>query len=140
MVGVGSAFYHSNGSKLDGFLADSSSMTSVDHIRHIFVGLRGLLHHKLGRGHPDADALVCQLVKNLPEVQIPPGLGPAQRAACAMAGGAKGLLHALLSAGEDVAAGAHRASDQHRLPSELVVNWDEWMVGWEGTSTSLPVN
>ena len=135
-----SAFYHSNGSQLDGFLADSSSMASVDHIRHILVGLWGLLHHQLGGSHPHTDALICQLVENLPEVQVPPGLGPAQRAACPMAGGAKGLLHALLGASKDIAAGAHRAPDQHRLPSELVVNRDEWVVGRESSSASLPVN
>lgn len=39
-----------------------------------------------------------------------------------MAGAAKCLLHALLGAGEHVAAGAHGAANQHRLPCELVVS------------------
>lgn len=38
---------------------------------------------------------------------------------CAMAGGAKSFSHALLSARQHVAAGAHCATNQHRLASQL---------------------
>ena len=45
-----------------------------------------------------------------------------------MAGGAERLEHAALGAGEDVAAGAHGAADQHRLARQLVVHRDHRMV------------
>ena len=58
------------------------------------------------------------------KVEIPPGLCPREGAAGSMAGGAECLLHALLGASEDVAAGAHRTAYQHRLPRQLIVNRD----------------
>lgn len=40
-----------------------------------------LLHHQFGRRHSDGDALVGQLVQNVLEVQVPPGLGSGEGAA-----------------------------------------------------------
>lgn len=37
-----------------------------------------------------------------------------------MACGSKGLRHAMLCPRQDVAAGAHRAPDQHRLTGQLI--------------------
>ena len=56
-----------------------------------------------------------------------------------MAGGAKGLLHAAVGAGEHVAAGAHGATNQHRLPRQLVVHRDQRVVRRESTSRSLKI-
>jgi len=39
-----------------------------------------------------------------------------------MTGGPKSGLHAMLGAGQDVAAGAHGPADQHWLPSKLESN------------------
>ena len=110
-----SALYHSNWSKFDGFLADSSSMTGVDNVSDILIGLRSLLHHQLRRRHPHTDSLPCQFVEHLSEVKVPSGLSPTQSTPRAVTGGAKGLLHALFSASKNIAAGAHSAADQHWL-------------------------
>ena len=82
-----------------------------------------------------------------------------------MAGATKRLIHALLRASEHVAAGAHGASNEHRLAGELdtprtevshqpqhkhkpqagissylVVHGDERVVWWERAGASFPVN
>ena len=41
---------------------------------------------------------------------------------------------------EDVAAGAHGAADEHRLPRELVVDGDERVVRREGAGGALAVH
>ena len=41
---------------------------------------------------------------------------------------------------EHVAAGAHGAADEHGLPRELVVDWDEGVVGREGARGALAVH
>lgn len=46
----------------------------------------------------------------------------------------------LLRAREYVAAGAHGASDEHRLADELVVHGDERVVGGEGAGAALAVH
>lgn len=57
-----------------------------------------------------------------------------------VAGAAERLRHALLRAREDVAAGAHGAPHDHRLPRELVVDGDEGVVGGERAGGALAVN
>ena len=57
-----------------------------------------------------------------------------------MTRGAECLRHALLGAGEDVAAGAHGAPDEDGLAGQLVVYWYEGMVGREGPRGAFPVH
>lgn len=49
-----------------------------------------------------------------------------------MAGTAKSLFEALLSASQYITARPHCATNQDRLPCELIIDRDEWMVGREG--------
>lgn len=70
----------------------------------------------------------------------PPGHIPALGAPCPVAGAPESLRHALLCARQDVAAGAHGASDDDRLPRELVVDGDEGMVRRERAGGTLSVN
>lgn len=49
-----------------------------------------------------------------------------------VAGGTEGLRHALVGASKHVAAGAHGAPDEHWLPRQLVVHWDQGVVRGEG--------
>lgn len=57
-----------------------------------------------------------------------------------VAGAAERLRHTLLRARQDVAAGAHGAPDDHRLPRELVVDGDEGVVRGERAGGALAVD
>ncbi len=68
------------------------------------------------------------IAANLLVGKLVPGVVARPGSACAVAGGAEGLLHALLSPGQDVGICAHGASDQDRLARQLIVDWNERVV------------
>lgn len=86
-------------------------------------GLPAVLAWDKTQGDDEAHFLVGQLV---------PGIVARPGASCTVAGGTKGLLHAPVSARQDVGVCAHGAANQHRLPSQLIVHGYEGMVGREG--------
>ena len=69
------SFDDTNGPELDTLFADAGRMARVDHVRHVFVGLWGLLHHQLWRGHSNGDAFGCKFVQNFLVIQITTGFG-----------------------------------------------------------------
>ena len=52
-----SSFDDSDGPQFDGFSADASGMTSIDHISDVFIRFRGFFHNQFGRGHAYGDSL-----------------------------------------------------------------------------------
>lgn len=56
---------------------------------------------------------------------------------CSMASRTECLLHASLSACQNIAAGAHGSAYQHRLTCQLVVHWNQGVVRWKCSSRPL---
>eukprot|EP00640_Fibrocapsa_japonica_P005912 CAMPEP_0113941928 /NCGR_PEP_ID=MMETSP1339-20121228/7753_1 /TAXON_ID=94617 /ORGANISM="Fibrocapsa japonica" /LENGTH=115 /DNA_ID=CAMNT_0000946213 /DNA_START=182 /DNA_END=532 /DNA_ORIENTATION=+ /assembly_acc=CAM_ASM_000762 len=115
-------------------------MTCIDNFCDVLVAFRGLLHHKLRAGHANRYVLLGKLVENIGVAQVPPGLCSAAGPAGPVAGGPEGFLQALLRARHHVTAGSHGASNEDWLTYELVVHWDQWVVGWEGSGGPLAVD
>ncbi len=90
-------------------------MRGIDNLRHVLVGFRRLLGDAGIGMAPDDDVPRCKQANDLPALPRLLGLGPRHGPACAVAGRAKGLLHTLFRARENVRRGAHGPADEHGL-------------------------
>ena len=131
---------HRDRPQFDRFLGDARCMTRVHHVRYILIALWRLLHHQLGTGDPDADALLSQLAEHLLISQSSSGFISAHSSAGTVASGAEGVGHAFIGAREHVRARAHGASDEHGLAGELVVRWDQRVMRRKRSCGSLTMH
>mmetsp|Transcript_22187 Transcript_22187/g.66393 ORF Transcript_22187/g.66393 Transcript_22187/m.66393 type:complete len:255 (+) Transcript_22187:57-821(+) len=135
-----SPLHHCDGFELDGHLGDVGIVASLHNLGHVLVTLWSLLHDELGRRYPDRDAHVLQALEHVAVVQVVPRLVPAEGSARAVAGAAERVAHALVSACQDVGARAHGPTDDHWLPSQLVIDRDERVVRRECACGAFPVH
>ena len=69
-------------------------------------------------------------------IKLIPGVVAGSRPSRSMTCASKSLLHAFVGAGQDVGVGSHRPSNQDRLTCQLVVHWNQRMVGWKCSAPS----
>ena len=69
------SFDNGNWAELDSLLADTSCVTGVNDVSHVFVGLGCFFHDQFRRCNTNRDALFFQAVQNFRVVEIAARLG-----------------------------------------------------------------